>query len=337
MATDSKSKRPEYRPHPLYHGGEPVKFGDIINVPDGEGEDIKVPVRFTVVKPTDQKTGIQRDQTNDAADNMRYAATLNLPTLSKRIVPRLGRALIIGGAPSVKDHLDTIKELMKDPNNEVFAINWSHTWLLKHGITPKHCIFFEIDPEPETILQARHPDITYYVCCHCNKKTFDSLRGYKCILWHTFPNSNIEKDVNEELFPKAELLGGGITTFTRTLTVALYLGFRHFDLFGCDSSFPDDSKSTHVDGYETEFKPEVDGIYVYAKNSLTGGVRRFKTTGALALQHEEFKEYCNTNHAHFSLKVHGDSLLRYTHQIMFPMNYSDSDEFYLIKQGGDNG
>jgi len=262
---------------------------------------------------------------------MRYAATLGLPTLKRRVTPRPGRAIIIGGAPSVKNHLDDIKELMKDPLNEVFAINWSHTWLLEQGIVPKHCVFFEIDPEPDTVLQARNPNITYYVCCHCNRKTFDSLKGYKCVLWHTYPNSNIEKDVNEELFPAVELVGGGISTFTRTITVALFLGFRHLDIFGCDSSFPDDSLSTHVEGYETPFKPENDSIFIYAKNDETGEAQRFKTIAPLALQVEEFKEYCNINHGFFSCMVHGEGLLRYVHKIMRPDQYDFSSEWYLNK------
>lgn len=323
-------EREEYKVHPMYTGGDPVKPDDFLVFNDGDGEtSIKRPVRFNVVKPTDPKTGELRDQTGDAANNMRYAATLELPTLVRRLTPRPGRAIVIGGAPSVKDHMDTIKELMKDPLNEIFAINWSHTWLLKQGIVPNHCVFFEIDPEPETVLQARHPDINYYVCCHCNARTFDSLKGFKCILWHTYPNSNLEKDVNEELFPRAELVGGGISTFSRTLTVALFMGFRHLDLFGCDSSFPDNNESTHVEGYETTFKPKDDGLFIYAKNDLSGEVRRFKTIAPLALQVEEFKAYCNANHAFFSCKVHGDSLLRFVHETMYPQNYSISDKWYL--------
>ncbi len=329
-----RKERDPYVVHPMYTGKDPVDPSDFIIVDDEKetGSTLKLPIRFNVIKPTDPVTGESRDQTNDAANNMAYAASLDLPTLKKRLIPRPGRALIIGGAPSIKDHIDIIKELARDPNNEIFAINWSHTWLLKHGIVPKHCVFFEIDPEPETIIQARHPDITYYICCHCNRKTFDSLDGYKRVLWHTYPNSNYEKDVNEALFPNVELVGGGITTFTRTLTIALFLGFRHLDLFGCDSSFPDESESTHVEGYETVFKPEVDGLFIYAKNMETGETRRFKTTGVLALQHEEFKEYCNANHAYFSLKVWGDSLLSYTHRMIAPANYTDSDEFYLTKK-----
>jgi hypothetical protein len=306
----------------------PVKYDGDINdalegeklfIDDGKGNPIKAPIVFKVQKPDDGQGGL-RDQTFDAAKNMRYAKSLNLPELTQRQLPRLGRAVIVGGAPSIKNHLEDIRKLSEDKNNAIFALNWSHTWLLNNGIVPDGVVFFEIDAEPDSVLERSHPDTTYYICCHCHRKTFDMLEGRKRVLWHTPPNSPPEEEVAKEIFPNVQMCGGGISTFTRTITVALFLGFRSFDLFGCDSSFPDDEKS-HVDGYETPMDAETDGFYVYAKDDKAGIVRRFKTLGYLALQHEEFKDYCLTNHAVFSLRVHGDSLLQWTHMRMFPCQY----------------
>lgn len=290
-------------------------------IPDGKGADIKAPIKFVVQKPS-LPNGELRDQTNDAANHMRYAATLELPELRKRQLPRLGRAVIVGGAPSIKNHLEEIRELSKDKNNAIFAINWTHTWLIENGITPRGCVFFEIDAEPDTVLKAASPETSYFICSHCNPQTFDMLEGYKRVLWHSPPNSPPEEEVAKELFSNSEWVGGGISTFTRTMTVALFMGYRHIDLFGCDSSFPDD-EGTHVEGYETIMDKDVDGMYVYARDDRTAEVRRFRTLGYLALQHEEFKQYCSLNHFMFSMKVYGDSLLRYTHSRMFPDQYSE--------------
>lgn len=311
----------DFKPHPLYTGErEADKKAEAIIVNDGIGESpVKFPIRFHTQKPVDAQ-GVERDQTGEAAEHMRYAATLGLPTLTQRQLPRLGRAIIVGGAPSIKNHLDDIRELAKDKNNEIFAINWSHTWLINQGLPPHHCVFFEIDAEPDSVLKAAHKDTTYYICSHCHDKTFDMLKDHKRVLWHTPPNSKAEQEVGEELFKGSPLVGGGISTFTRTMTVALYLGFRHLDLFGCDSSYPEDG-NTHVDGYETVMDPNSDALYVWAKDDKTGETRRFKTLGYLALQHEEFKEYCLINHASYSLRVHGDSLLRFTHSHMWPDQY----------------
>ena len=78
-------------------------------------------------------------------------------------------------------------------------------------------------------------------------------------------------------------------------------------------------------GYETPMSAKDDGFYVYAKDENTKEVRRFKTLGYLALQHEEFKEYCKVNHSMFSCRVHGDGLLAWSHRRMYPANYEPTD------------
>jgi hypothetical protein len=279
------------------------------------------PIKFNVIKPVDQATGVTRDQTGDAAKNMRYAESLGLPRLLKSTYPRAGKAIIVGGAPSVKEHLETIRALAADPDNAVFSLNWTHTWLIQQGIIPHGTVFFEIDAEPDSILKNAHKSVTYYICSHCHSRSFDELKDYKRVLWHSPPNSEGEGEVFTELFAGDIMVGGGINSFTRTVSIALILGFRALELFGCDGSFPDDSLSTHVEGYETANDVKTDSLIVYAKDNETGEVRPFKTVGYLALQTEEFKEYCRLNHQFYACRVYGDGLLRYVHAKAYPDQY----------------
>jgi hypothetical protein len=310
------------------YNGDPSKVmeGKKLYINDGKGDPVKARILFKTQKPT-LPDGTEWDQTHDAARNMRYAHSLNLPVLQQKMLPNPGRAIIVGGGPSVKSHLEEIRTFASNKENIVFAINWTHTWLIENGIIPNACVFFEIDAEPDTVLKKAHKDCTYYICSHCDPRTFDALEGFKRVLWHSPPNSDIEREVGEELFPNSQICGGGIGSFTRTLTVALYLGYRNFELFGCDSSYPDEAKSSHVDGYETVMNPDTDGFYVYAEDEKKQEVRRFKTLGYLALQVEEFKDYCLTNHHIFSLRVHGKTLLRFVHERMFPDQYEYVGKF----------
>lgn len=319
------SENGEWTPHPLYTGYplDPDTMAKIekLHIEDDSGEEpLKYPIRFHLQKPNDEFGNI-RDQTHDAAKHMRYAHSLGLPELKNEPRPRMGKAIIVGGSPSMKNHLEHIRRLADDPDNTLFAVNWSHTWLIQNGIVPDACVFFEIDAEPEDTLKAAHQDVTYYICSHCHPTTFDELKGFKRVLWHTPPNSPIEKEVGDEIFPGSNLVGGGIGTFTRTLTIALHVGYRNIELFGVDSSFPDNATSTHVDGYETTAKPDVDGFYIYAKVEDTGEIKRFRSMGYLALQVEEFKEYCKVNHSVFAIRVHGDGLLRFVHKNSYPDQY----------------
>ena len=64
---------------------------------------------------------------------MRYAHSLNLPQLIQAPLPRRGTAIIVGGAPSVKDNLEITKiikarqtiELIKIP----IIIELTNKWL----------------------------------------------------------------------------------------------------------------------------------------------------------------------------------------------------------------
>src|SRR5262245_26850717 len=86
---------------------------------DGE---YRPPVRFNVRRPKDEN-GVERDQTPDQAANMRDAAKRGLVQLPFTN-PHGGTAIIVGGAPSIKDQLELITELSQKPDHAVFALNW---------------------------------------------------------------------------------------------------------------------------------------------------------------------------------------------------------------------
>ena len=277
---------------------------------------------FHCTKPRDANGQIW-DQTGDAARHIRLAAERNLPRIQKVEEMRPGRAIIVGGGPSIEGQLDKIREFAADKNNAVFALNWAHSWLINHGVIPTACVMFEIDVDPCQILDNTHPNVTYYVCSHCHPLTFEGLKDRKVVVWHSPPNSPVEKVALEECFAGDFNLGGGVATFLRSVSIAIVLGYRHFEIFGADSSFPDDYPSTHVIGYPTITSPKADGIYVYAKDDVSGVVRRFKTVGYLAYQVEEFIKYMKVNHQLFRMKVHGDTLLAFVHRNMWAHQYEE--------------
>jgi hypothetical protein len=285
------------------------------------GEQFRLtPLEIKTKKPIDN-IGNERDQTLDAVRHMRYAATLNIPTLKAVPRPRDGKALIVGGGPTLADQLDQIRSLAEDPKNAIFAVNWTHTWLIQRQIIPTCCVLFEIDVEPDNVLKASHEEVLYLICSHCHQKTFDELKHRKRMLWHSVPGSKPEYDAAKELFPDVTILPASIWTFIKSISVALAFGFRSFDLFGCDGSFPDGSSSTHVDGYETSNNVDTDGFCVYAEDGGAGIVKRYNTVGYLTHQVEEFKKFCETNHHLYSMRVHGNSLMRFVHQQTYPDQY----------------
>ena len=274
------------------------------------------------LKPLQFVNGLDIErQTPDAIRNIRHSKTLGLPELKGYAVTK-GKCIIVGGAPSVAKFMPEIKRLAEEPENAVFALNYMHNLLIANGVIPKGCVLFEIDADPTQILEKPHPLVNYFVCSLCHPATFEALKGYSVTVWHALAGLAKNMAVQEEYGPDAIMIGGGCQTFLRTVFLAYVLGFRKFEIFGCDSSFPNDGPSTHIDGYAVSTTPEKDGIDVWCGNNKTGEKRQFRTAGYLAEQAENFRQQCQaTPDVARMMHVHGDSLLRYIHETDFPECY----------------
>jgi len=301
LPTSNQSYDPREQPWPL----EVEVDGKVVN---------SYPIEF--------KLNIPRDQTEDMCRHIEYAASLGLPRLSDVGERKSGKCIVVGGAPSAAKYLEEIRALAVDPNNAVFACNWAHTWLIRHGIIPHGCLMFEIDADPCQILGNTHPDVTYYVCSHCHTTTFDGLKDNKVIVWQAPPETKRAAELQNKHFANDLLIFGGVTTFMRTLSVALALGWNDFHLFGVDSSFPAESKTTHFEGYPSDVTM-ADAMDVWAVVQKTGAKRHFKTVGYLAQQVDHFQDFCNRNHSLFKMRVYGDGLLRFVHEGCHPEQYTE--------------
>ena len=98
------------------------------------------------------------------------------------------------------------------------------------------------------------------------------------------------------------------------MNIALILGFRHFEIFGCDCSFETNS---HIDGYPTVAKEPEMKVAAGTKNDY----RMFKTNPSLSFLAKEFMEFCKVHQAGLRIKVHGDGMLRHLHQTEYPEQY----------------
>lgn len=271
---------------------------------------------------------VRHDQIDAGRENIRRACSYGLPSIKFQMTARRGKMVIVGGSPSVHEHMGEIRELAADPDNAVFALNYMHTRLIREGIVPAGCFLFEIDVDPNQILEHIHPDVTYYVCSLCHEETFRQLfeAGAKVVLWHAATSEQHYNEVMDEVAPGQQRLSGGSTTFLRTMVGGILMGYRDFELFGVDSSFPEAAPSTHVDGYPTIVKPAEDGIDVWVvKKDLQGNKlseRQFRTVGYLAQQADHFRDFCKINHFLFRCRVHGDGLLPYVHRMNHPEQYT---------------
>ncbi len=254
-----------------------------------------------------------------AANNIRHAGTLGLECLKPQPV-RPGKVAIVGSAPSVMDHLDRIREIAEDKRNGVFVVNYAHPLLKKHGIRITGACLFEIEARAYDCLEDPADGCTYYICSICDPTTFAKLEGQKRVVWHCASDQPSHQQALRESFPPDGQMwvGGGFTTFLRTLNVAYILGWREYELFGVDSSFPgEDSHFFGTPAYGGDIMPIVIGFQ-------DGTKYNFKSKSYLIRQADEFRQFCEGHHHLFKMKVHGDGLLPLIHRKMQPQFYEEA-------------
>jgi len=257
-----------------------------------------------------------------ATENMKHSMTLGLPELDISQV-RGGQAIIVGASPSVKNYLEEIKKLAENKDNIVFAINDANDFLIDNGIIPHGNVLFEVAIDYKEFQRRHHPDITYYIHSFAHPTTFSHFADKKVILWHCFSDEAEHNVLLKHFKNKHFMVGGGSsTTLVKTIPICMFLGYREFELFGFDSSFPDENE-THFNGAPyKDFWKSMDIVCQIKKNDSGIQEKKFRTMAYLARQADEFRRMCE----HFSwmtkIRVHGDGLLPWMHRNTYPQFYS---------------
>lgn len=208
-----------------------------------------------------------------------------------------GTFVFVGGAPSVNDYLDEIRERQKDAT--VFTSGKTIEHLCQNDIVPWG--YINVDPKKHVAYYINPiPDETrFFISSVSDPVMFSRLAGKMVWVIHTPTNAN-ELDLYEtEKDPF--LIQGGVTTALRAMTLAYAMGYRQIEFYGVDSSF-------------------TDSAYAYEKvvpNQITCEVetvdgQQFLTTPVWAMQAEAFdKQVAEWLEADESLRFlfHGNGLL----------------------------
>lgn len=159
--------------------------------------------------------------------NIRSAVARNLPTL-ELCEPHEGVAVIVGGGPSLKASLPSIR-MHQTHGHVIFAVNGTLPALRSADVTPEHFV----------MLDARYSNLSflgdaghYLIASQCPPVIFDNLRGKDVTVWHpAFPG--VADVVGREIL----VIGGGGTVGLQAMSIAYALGYRTIHLYGFDSSY----------------------------------------------------------------------------------------------------
>lgn len=149
--------------------------------------------------------------------NRAHALSLGLPPLGQARAPYLA---VVGGGPSVADHI----EELQDWPGVVWAINGAFKWLRGRGVLSQ---FFTTDPLPGIADLCRGAD-SAVMAAWCGPSAFAAM-----------PSAYIEL-VDLATYPAV-----GPTTASTAPLIAAQCGFKTVSFFGCEGSF---GAETHAYG-----------------------------------------------------------------------------------------
>lgn len=211
-----------------------------------------------------------------AINNIKANCQLSLPWLE--ILPENnGDAVIVGGAPSLKEKLDEIK-IRKQNGHFIIATNGTFDYLWDNGIIPDAHIIIDARPDNVRFISKPRKEIHYYIAAQCSPEVFKALEGMNVTLLHMNRMGSIEaipptdKPIN--------LLSSGSTVGLMSISLAHVLGYRRFHIYGMDSSYSD--KEHHA--YEQQLNNNENLLEIEV------GGREFKAAPWMVQQANEFQQ-----------------------------------------------
>jgi hypothetical protein len=147
-----------------------------------------------------------------------------------------GHVCIVGGGPSLKGKLEEIS-IMQSLGHKVWALNNVHSFLLDNGIKPDAMVILDAREENAEFTKSPREGITYYVASQCHASVFDHLAGKDVILYHNATEGAQETIEEASTSDSFHLLGGGGTVGMKAITIARFLGYSNFHLYGMDSCY----------------------------------------------------------------------------------------------------
>lgn len=211
----------------------------------------------------------------ELCSNIRSALTRGLPELAPAPIAHDGTFVCVASGWSMPGLIEEIKEHRK-AGRPIVAIKAAHDFLCENGVLPD--MWVNLDPRDRTSGIKHHNERTLYlVASRCPPVTFDTLKGRKMLLWHSWA----EGPEMQAIGVGKLAVGGGTTSGMRAINIGYILGFRKFVLYGYDSC-------NRADGVK-RFTGEMTGPTMDVYVGEGADKRKFVCNAAMAQQANEFQ------------------------------------------------
>ena len=255
--------------------------------------------------------GIIANTDEEIRANIEAALERDYIPFNELIGTKSGAVAIVGSGPSLKKNWRKLKRFKGD----IIACNSACKFLLDKGIVPQYMMCFDADRLMLAFVQA-HPDITYLFASRCPPEAFEMVKDCKIVCWHAAGDDSLEELLVKHNREEPMVLGG-CAAVTRSLYVAITMGYKTVHMYGVDSSYI--GTETHISKSRTEERR----LPVRVNDKV------FITAPWMSQQAEDFKilvplmqRINNTE-----VIVHGTGLIPYIAQLMG----LQTDESFIAK------
>ena len=208
--------------------------------------------------------------------------------------------MLIGGGPSLPDHLETIRQMRAD-GVKLITLNGSYNWALEQGLVPSGQIMVDARPFNARFTKPVIEECKYLIASQCDPSVFEGLPKERTYLWHT--SEATIRDILEAHYKAWYPVPSCSTVLLTGMLLLRMLGFRRFHLFGCDSCLS--AESQHHAYEQAENNGEL-AIPV----TVSGG-RVFYCSGWMIGQAQSFMDLVKFMRDEIEVEVYGDGLLKH--------------------------
>lgn len=234
--------------------------------------------------------------------NIHYSMTLMQNWLME-CEPHQKTAVFCSGGPSLKNHIEEIRELSQRPDHIIVCVKHAQDILLEEGIVPWGCILLDPRAHVQDFIQNPHPQVRYLAASMVHPTTVDRLIEKSAILWgyHAMVGAG-ELEVVRQRGGKHFLISGGCSSAMRGVAVLRVLGFRRFKLYAYDLCFLEKPDMTQL---TDKGEPK------YLEVEING--RKFWTDAEKVAQFQDFQQIL-VQGTDMEIEVCGDGMVAHSWQ-----------------------
>ena len=204
--------------------------------------------------------------------------------------------MILGGGPSLKNHVADIERLIAS-GAKLVTLNGAYHFALEHGWQVGSQIVVDARPFNKRFVEPVQPKLQIPLGLAVRSIALRCVPADMTYQWHT--TAEFIHEALTEVLPVWFGVPGGSTVFLRAIPLLLMLGFKSFHVFGCDSCLVEDAHHAYA-------QPENDEHVIIP--AIVGG-RVFRCYAWQVSQASEFIELVKRLGDEVQMEFYGDGLL----------------------------